>query len=377
MGRSGGQSSVVLPSVVHAFGHSYISGAMTNPTTNRQSAKLAAACHATETNKGVGSSILCTNSNIGGQDTSTPPAGIVGVLQNIAAARTPGTDQFLSPIQCAVICWGINDWAIMGAAQFAISFPANLHSAIRRFRTGAIFEDNDASVTYPTGTWVQTAGTTANSGATNHNTASATASVSIAVPSQYQGQAITLGFIDSGNATTINVVDETAANRGTLTTGSYSFVQTQRRFGYPSIYIPAGTLASGSHTLTVNYTSVVTQAFFDYWSIESVPTPLIIIQLANRIPDYTKHASGWPNAPLNDAAITSMNTIMQTVAATYTDGRVVCVPVDDIVGNLASNLTSDSVHPNSGVAGQMAYRFVSAIQNANAGRSDLLRLGTA
>lgn len=350
---------------------------MSNAATNRQTAKLAAACHATETNKGVGSSILCTNTNVGGLDTSTAPAGIVGVLQNITAARTAGTDQFLSSVQCAVLCWGINDWALMGGTQFATSFPANLHAAIQRIRAGAVFEDNHTSVTYPTGTWVQTAGTTANSGATNHNTASASASVQIAVPSQYQGQAINLGFIDIGNAATINVVDEGSVNRGSLTLGGYSFVQTQRRFGYPTISIPAGTLSSGSHTLTVNYTSVVTQAFFDYWSIESSPTPLILIELANKLPDYTKHAAGWPNAPLSDANIASMNTIMQTAASSYSDGRVVCVTVEDLVGDTTVNLTADGVHPNSGPAGLMAARFVSTIQSLNSGRTDLLQLGTA
>lgn len=367
-----------LPSVIHAFGHSYTAGAMSNASSNRQTAKLAALCKGTEINKGVGTSILCSQNTIAGTlDTNSSPSGIVGVLQTLPVARTIGTDQFLSPVQCAVLCWGINDWAMMGSAQFAVSFPAMLHTAIRRIRAGAVFEDSDATVTYPTGAFSLGAGTTANSGAGNHSSTATSATVQIAVPSQYQGQAITIGALDVAQATTMVVTDEGSVNRGSLTLGNFGFTQTQRRNGYPSIYIPAGTLSSGAHTLTVTYTQAgANPMFFDYWSIESNPTPLILIELANRIPDYTKHAVGWPNAPLNDAAITSMNTIMQTVASSYTDGRVVCVAMDDLTANLASNLTIDGVHPQSGPAGSFAGRCQRAIHITNGSRVDLSQLGT-
>jgi lysophospholipase L1-like esterase len=372
-------SPLILPDAIQVFGHSYMSGAMTNNTINRQTAKLAKACKGAEANHGVAASVLSTHTNVGGLDVSTAPAGIVGVLQTVTAPRTPGTDMFLSGVECAVLCWGINDYALMGGTNFATIFPANLHTAIRRIRAGAIFEDTHASVTFPTGTWTPVTSTLVNSGAGAHFTASNAATVQIAVPSQYAGQPITLGFIDTGVVGTVTVTDETSANQGSITLGGFAYTENAKvRNGYPSIHIPGATLAAGAHTLTLTYSQTGGgNLFFDYWSIGADSTPPIIIELANRIPDYTKHAIGWPNAPINDAAITTMNTIMQTVAAAYTDGHVICVAVDDIIGNNAANLTSDGVHPNSGPAGLIAQRLLATLQQANQGRADILRLGTA
>lgn len=380
-------SSLKMPWKVFAGGHSYLAGIMANPTTNRESAKLVRlmkGVSADETNVAVGGSALISQDGAAGPDaTSGGWATIARSLASLFTARqTPAVPAPLpSPLQVALFCHGINDMALIGSTQFATSFPAALRYVIDLMRAGYVWTNDNVAFAYPTGAWTQALETGGNHNSSGPNikfSPTAGAQSVFALPAWYNGQAVTISAVSPGGfALTMTVTDETSANRGSLTTTGVAPASPARNVP-ARVRIPAGTLAPGAHTLTTTYTAIGQNAFQDYIAVEATPPPLVVLQLANRLPDYTKHASGWAHAPITDADITTINTILTSVAAEYADGRVITVATDDIINDSTAELLVDGVHPDSQASGLIAARafdLVAAFFLTH--QADVAVLGTA
>lgn len=248
-----------------------------------------------------------------------------------------------------LLWYGLNDLAASpitsSLAYLRNRYKDPLRLAISRVRCAEIFEESHPSCVY-TGSWGASGGTNAStSGGTAKQVQAVNAAVTIHVPDNFPGGTVALGFAfystpTSASQTVFGVTVDGNAAPSYTTPSTYNFT-TKINGGCHRL---TG-LAPGRHTIVVTCTTLGTgNIFFDWWGIESVQPPLVLVPGANR--PYTFGWSGWLNSRrtttltgLHNSGVSSF-----TVATTANMVKGQMVTFEEGTGN-AETLEVDTV-PN-------------------------------
>lgn len=315
-----------------AFGHSYCSGGTgTITSSNRITKRFSDWVGCTDTNYGVGASVLyCQNSSGGPSNAS---GGWVTMFQNYS----PSSATFERAYDSVVILAGCNDMALMTSdAQADTVWKPTLRACIDRARCGKVYENTDASVSFG-GSWSTNTGIITNSGANCRYATSDGKTVTIQVPSTFPGGTVIVGGIDvpaNTGAMDFTVDGAAAGSLSQTGEGNRNRPITKRLTG----------LAPGAHTI-IGTTSAISASnfFFDWWGVEAPFPPAVLVFGTPRLLAYTGYTTeGWPQTP-TDTSMDTQTTATRAVADEY-DNRVVFVPMDQVM-NGNSSLYDDSVHP--------------------------------
>lgn len=349
---AGAAATALIPKL-HVAGHSI---AAADPVTYDSHGdgiigKLAMLLGARENNYGVDSAgMMSDNSQAWGHFAAT--GSWVNFVQNVvqpARTRAP----YLSPLAVVELMWGINDIAQYGPANanFVAVWKMVLTALAARGRLGALYEDNDASVTYGSG-WSTATQTTKNSGAGLHFTGTNGSSFTVTVPADYDGQGVVFCFLATNSYTGTMTATIGATPVGNVSGAAAAALSLGVVVPFV-LRLPAGTpgLVPGA-TITITASAISTFVFFDWWGIEANPAPLVILAdcLRPPTPNYGAY-SGWPYTP-TDADLLAVNAANATVAALFSDGMVITDGADALINKGGGWLVY--VHPDERSCGKIA-----------------------
>lgn len=346
-------------------GHSVIEGSGDtggSQAANRMTARLALLLGATETNIGKGSMPLFAD-NSTNSTTGVPAAvtwgtsgGWVSLFKQIVWSTQARAGLPMSPVQVAVFMQSLADMAVAGPTYFTAFHRPMLRAAINVMRCGAVYEEDHATVVHSGGS---------SSAATNYSRGgtlrafTAPGTTTISVPAAYPGSLpIDVGGVYVNGATNVKVEVTVNSVRKTSLDLDINALPTPPQGNNPEwspwqIRIPVSELNAGANTIVLTYVNSggsFDAAFFDYWQVEAIEPPIILL------PEHYYWAPGsyanyWGTAtPMTDATVDAVNTLVESVAAEYSDGRVVYVPgINDAINppGGTARLQSDGVHPNA------------------------------
>ncbi len=383
-----GSSLVDHISLIDGAGHSIMraitqqSNGATSPD-YRWTTRLANLLHAQEINRAVDASkAYSSGATVGGYGT---------VLQSVIPPRTSAP--YLPRNGVGLLQFGINDLATIitstggATAGGLVDFKEGLRTMISRYRASAVFEENtnNAScasavtcVSYPTGTWGTTTGTTYNSGTAFQTLTSATGSLSICVPLDFNatGGVIDLGIIAQGGGaggTHTITVDGVAANTtntiGLLTAlnapagGTTPIEGIVRRLTIPAgAGTSTGCLSTSQHKIVDTITGVSSGTHFDYYQIEANPsTPVVVLNVAKQ-PDYSAYSSG-PYVVPNDADVDTINTVISSLVTEF-DSSTLIADENTALNKNPNFFSADKLHPSDQGHAQIANSVYKALVNA-------------
>lgn len=371
-----------LPWLLHAYGHSFIEGGDDTwgpQFPNRFSSRLASRLRATEINHAKGASALCNDNepNRPGALWATS-GGWVTVLQTIVPESR--TDlPLLCPQQLVVLMNGHMEFAVAGPERTPGLYPSVLRTVLRRMRAAALYEDTHESVRVM-GATERFEGNTRNSGNGLTLLTSDKSTVDIDVPQWYPGGlAIDVGgtFFEHAAADVIVSIDGREIGVHEVTKIPPATVGDPNPDLTPWSYrIEGDLLASGSHRIRLEYVNVKGWGSFDYWQIEAIQPPLILLPEAPRMP------GSWDTAPVKSNFNVSeddrlvIDALQRGVAREFVDGNVQYVPLQDLMDPDGALYTEDRLHPNAHGADLIAERLYDHVV-ANWTRAHALTTGHA
>lgn len=331
------RKSLIPASVFRAWGHSIAneSGPGVTRGVNGMSTLTAAALGLPSDRRAVNGTTLAVH--------NSGTASWAGIMQ----AETRG-QKFAPPGGEYGLMYGLNDLVQLGdTTAEMLPFRYALRAAIARLRAGAVFEDNDTTVTLGgSGTWTRFAATTYNSGSGISANPTNGGAITIALPASFPGGTISHRFVayhDGSSGVISSTIDGAAGPSLDYRDLGTAVAAAGVPFRAPATLRMTG-LKSGAQTVVLT-TSSVTGAqgvMYDGWSwepTESLCPPVAVIGQPKPI-DYS---SQGVNAT-NDAGIDVLNAIQQAVVAEFGD-RVVYVDTTGIDSDPAYWSMGD-VHPN-------------------------------
>jgi hypothetical protein len=262
---------------------------------------------------------------------------------------------------------GINDfvWLVAPTAVELEMTARALRTAIWRERCVAIFEDNHASTGTVKTSWTSNSATTYNSGSTIRGTSSSTAqNQAIAVPADFPGGNIVIGFVGGGSGTvrrggTFQIYLD-GVSQGTIDTRCDG---TTFRHNHDVFVIP--NVASGAHTIAVDLTALTTDAFFDWWGFDGPDSPTFLVykQPTLTATGLSNHGGGYTNAN-----ITTWNGYIDTIVAASAPGNEIIVVDGHLVGMnaTAAEFQADQIHPDASGHIKIADGAIAAMEAAYA-----------
>ncbi len=308
------------PNTLEITGHSLPFGGGVTAFPNRFTTLLAELMDATEVNRSVAGALLCWP-----QTGSSPgDGGYAHVLQ--ALRRPDDINARLPETLTGLTYYGTNDLALLGPAGLT-PFASALRMTISRHRAASVFEESHASVTY-TGDWTaRAAGEHADCSGTGVTvSAGADAALTIAVPDEFPGGTIALGFVAEPGGGALHVVS--VDGRETARLDTRGITAADRRCG---AVLRLEALAAGAHEIRCTVAEGTTA--FDYWQVEQ--SPLVLVPLAYEAADWSPY-TGWAHQPAA-GDIAALNVSIRAVADEFGPG-VVCVETQDAV--------ADALHTN-------------------------------
>lgn len=362
-------AAVPAPSFWTIFGHSYWQYAF---GTRTQAGRADALFRSTQdiefadyANHGVVGAKLTWSGNSQG--------GWTRVLQNCNGSRNSRSpinldvSPFVANQGAFLLGWGINDVGQGQTVQYHTAYQHAMRMAISACRL-SIKRNSDLAATAGTGTvaygtgFVQTAFTGDQSSSTSYRTANSTtnATVTITLPTVYNGEVVTVCFIvDAGTVGGIVGFSGTSGASGTLTLSGImpaatSSIPVVKRFtNFTSAQ--AGTTI----IITVNSLDASGNVHFDSWWIEcAAPPPVVVCNTPRLTPTGY---SGYTGPPV-EQDIVVFNTYLQAVVNEF-DSMVQIADLDTALAEDASLFAADGVHPNEFGAGRVADAIVTAVQN--------------
>lgn len=348
---------------------------------NRFPSVVASVLGATETNVAVGGSALCTD-NVANRANAfwTTSGGWITCMAANAPNRSGDTDwsgNVVSPLQAVILMHGYNDLGVIGppgqslankaagGGVFDTTFTPAMVATINRLRAGHlayVWNGTDSGSaqrgqTVFDANWTKFAGTgiTSTGFAAFPTTTTPGATATTAIPSWYQGgQAIDLLFVGSNNnqgsynisldGALVGVADGTQ-----IMATSEVTTREQTPFNFR---IPGSKLSAGSHTVTTVYNGGTGQPYFDSWSIEASTPPLVVIpkmyqMQQDQSPSGNLLVSAAANYGVKNTDILALNKVLDQIAASYVDGRVITVDLDSVINQNAALLQTgaDQIHP--------------------------------
>lgn len=345
---------------LYTWGHSYVDGQGTSDRSRRFGQIVAEALGLREQNESI-SGTAWTADNSGGSYSK--------VLQNIArqglggvsgsATAASGLHGFGSPQNLHLWMCGVNDLNVYGNTSGVLApFTNALRVALSRWRATAVYEDSHSSFSYG-GSW-STPSDILGSGSGYHMTASGAATWSIAVPADFPGGTLAIGFRANAGAGAGATHSVTVDGGAPLTVDAHGISGTSTAF---VLRIP--NLAAGAHTISGTIGSLVTATCIDYWQHEADTSnaPLCVLVKQPYPVDYSLYGSVAPGPPTN-AGVDVLNGLIASVAAEF-DSRVIVVDTSSLNGQVDSTLyCSDHLHPSDKGHLALANLILAAIKAA-------------
>ncbi|WP_310962166.1 hypothetical protein [Nocardioides terrisoli] len=337
----------ILPAArATADGHSYMNGVGTGVTkgTNDMATLIAAGLDLPLFNRAIAGSVLYSHLGTGDDWAQ--------VLQN----ETRPT-RFAPPGGFYPIMWGINDAHALGNTQTAQApFKQALRSVISRYRSGAVFESSDSTVTLGgSGTWLQSLTAISNSGVGFHYNPTAGGTITITTPASFPGGTIALGFINWDDSSAFTVTGPASLGSPVLTP-----TPTDGTYRSPAVMriadVPAG---SASYVFTTSAVTGGVGCAFDFWAWEpdEESCPLIVFVGQAKPLDYTQYG----DSNLTDAGVDALNAVSQAVVAEF-GSRVIYVPTTDM-DHSTTYYEAGNIHPNAAGHAHIADLVVAAVQD--------------
>lgn len=279
-----------------------------------------------------------------------------------------------------LFCWGINDLGTHGdTAQVRTAWQYALRTVISRARMSTLREDSYAggagtgTVAYGAG-FVNSGFTWDFSSGVSTRTCSTTtaATVTITLPTDYDGSPITLLFAAGpGNDGGIVTFSGTAGVTGTLDVSDIMPAASLTRSPVPK-RITTLTSANAGQTIICTVTSLDAggNVDFDCWWIESETPPPVLVCGINKM-----NSAGWDiyallaanSDSVNNAFVDTWNALTQGVIAEF-DSMVQYVDLDAALDapNLGAHadtptLAFDGLHPTEFGAGRIADAVLQAV----------------
>lgn len=370
-----------LPWVLHAFGHSVVQGGDDTwgpQFPNRFTSRLASRLRAVEINHAQGASALCTDNepNRPGALWATQGGWVTVLQQVVPEARTQ--EPLLCPQQLVVLMNGHLEVAIAGPERTPDLYPGVLRTVLRRFRAGALFHDTHPSVRI-IGPHERFEGITRNSGS-GHTLVQEQGTVDIDVPEWYPGGlAIDVGgtYYEDAAADVIVTLDGEQIGVFEGTKLAPATVGDENPDLSPWSYrVDGSLLAPGKHKIRLEYVNVKNWGSFNYWQIEAVQPPLILLPEAPRMPGVWDTAPVKSNFNVSEEDRLMIDALQRGVAREFEDGNVIYVPLQDLMDPDAKLYTEDLLHPNAIGHDLIAERMYDAVV-ANWTRAHALGTATA
>ncbi|MBO9533543.1 MAG: hypothetical protein J7513_11280 [Solirubrobacteraceae bacterium] len=355
--------ATALPWLLHAYGHSIVDGGEDTygpQWDNRFSSRLAARLRAKELNFAKGASALCCDNepNRPGALWATE-GGWVTVVQT-ALSEPRVREPLVCPRQLVILMNGHMEWAIAGPERTPKLYPGVLRTVLRRLRSAAVYEDDDPSVRV-LGNFERFEGTTRNSGTGLTMLMADQAVVDIDVPDWYPGGlAIDVAGVygDGAAADVIVSLDGEVIGTHEVTKIPTATVGDPNPELSPWSYrIPGERLTAGAHRIRLEYVNVQGWGSFDYWQIEAIQPPLILM------PEVLELPGSWDTAPIKSNFNVSredrvvIDALQRGVAREFADGNVQYVPLQDLMDFDAPLYSTDELHPNAWGADLIAERL--------------------
>lgn len=322
-------ASSVAADSLRVWGHSYgVGTGATTPTVEGFALVVAEALGLPLRNEAIGGTTL--SSQVGGG------ASWVSILQKVTRPR-----RFVSPGGGHVLIYGLNDLNERGNTALAMAgFKHSLRSVVSRMRAGAIFENDNASFAYPTGSWADLTSTAENSGA-GYKYTTGNATFTITTPADFPGGTIAVGVTARAGGAGATI---TATVNSILYTLDAHNDQT---VGYIPCVLRIPNVPAGAQTITFTVASVVSLVGVDYWQWEppEATAPLVALITQPYPVDYDAYGSVSPGPPTN-AGVDVLNQIINDVADEF-DARVVVVDTSTMNASTASYFIAGNIHPNT------------------------------
>lgn len=333
-------------------GHSYSVGVNQENVDKRFGVKLAARFGGIEQNIGVSGSCLCN-------DDASQPGGWARILQR---AR-PGA-------MASVLMYGVNDCSVNSfgtGGRADTTYPNCLRAGIVACRQKEPFHQyDDATHTATTGTWTVPAAPSTPRGLRDrcagsaYVEATAAASKTITLPTDYNGEPISLIFIVNGaNAGAASATLSGTAGRTDvidLTPATYAVSAT--RWSVRCFRIKNLTAANAGQTIVISRTTG-TVGYNGYFTETLQPSPVMVANIAK----FNPYSGFW--AAVTNAQTVVANGIIAAVVAEF-DSQVQLVDIDTPLAGSGSNpqsaaagrnFASDKSHPSDEGQGLMYTAF--------------------
>lgn len=247
-----------------------------------------------------------------------------------------------------IICFGINDIGGSAGTQTEIrnAYKQALRAILSRCRSSVIFENDfqiGTRVAYTGGFGLSTATNEFSSGTTVHLTSATSATVTMTIPSDYNGETIAIQFIANAGAFGGTITwSGSAGITGTTSTSNVIASATGQHL--PVVKrITNLTAANAGQTIvgTVSALDASGSVLFDSWWLEATNPPLVLLCNVARL--TTAGYALYTNV-IGDTEVANLNTDINTIQAEF-DALVKIVDIDSALNKVVGNYF-DGLHPN-------------------------------
>lgn len=269
--------------------------------------------------------------------------------------------------------WGINDIAqFTSTNQAAVraAYKHALRAVIARIRCSVCWPNNYVPASGTVGVPTYGAGFTSTastqefsaSGTLRDATSTTSATITLTLPTDYDGETVVLGFVaNAGTAVGGTVTfSGTAGVTGTLSLSNIVPALTNPTVAQTPVAkrVTGLTAANAGQTIVITVTSLDAggRVRFDYWGLEAKnPNPVIVMNTA-RVLNY----AGYPDPDVGDTEVGLLNADIASVVAEF-DGMVQVADIDSALNKDTKNFASDGLHPNEFGAGKAANAIINAV----------------
>jgi hypothetical protein len=114
-----------------------------------------------------------------------------------------------------------------------------------------------------------------------------------------------------------------------------------------SYRIDGALLSAGGHEIRLEYVNVKAWGSFNYWQIEAIQPPLILLPETVSFPGTWDHAPVRSNFNVSEEDRLVIRDLQRAVAREFVDGHVHYVPLQDVVPHDQPIFAPDDLHPNA------------------------------
>jgi lysophospholipase L1-like esterase len=263
-----------------------------------------------------------------------------------------------------IICFGINDIGNSAGTQTEIrnAYKQALRAILARVRASVIFENdflNGTRTTFTGGFGLAGSTNEFSSGTSVQLTSATSATVTMTLPADYNGETVFIQFVANAGAFGGTVTwSGTAGVTGTTSTSNVIASATAQHL--PVVKrITNLTSANAGQTIVGTVTSLDASGsvLFDCWGLEAKNPPIVLLCNVARLTTagYTLYAN-----TIGDTEVGNLNTDIASVQAEFTDGLVRLVDIDTALNKDVNNFF-DGLHPNEIGAARCADAVLTAL----------------